>query len=115
MPDRRDCSPPNDLWTVLDRWQPEPISVDFNRRLYSRLAEFNRSERSLRKQLTVASPIGLALLGLLLTIHSDQRSPEPVARECAQQTTVSADQAKTLVQTLSDLDMLKQIDSNRLL
>jgi anti-sigma factor RsiW len=100
------------VWKALDAWEIPPVSLDFDRRLYSRIDAGTRPswwERltlsfrpmPLRQTVPLAATAGLLLMaGLLL------HQPGPVGSSTAPPShIVRADQVET---TLDDLELLRQ-------
>lgn len=63
------------LWQILDQWQPDPVSKDFDDRLFERIAKADQSAWALKalrsapgQRIRRAAPVlaaGLFVLGLL--------------------------------------------------
>ncbi len=83
---------------ALDEWQPEPVSPDFDRRLYRRIEQTRRRAWwwGWRPVFALASAIALAVVLL--------QTPKPAPVK-----TVDADR---LEQVLNDVDMLQQLDDS---
>ena len=105
--------PEEELWSALDGWQPEPVSLDFNRRLFQQIDAIEaRRRRFVRMASLVPVVVVLALAGLLYSPFTSQPSDEPspaavVALEAPDS------QNKAVVQTLSDIEMLQMIHSTK--
>ena len=99
------------LWKTLDLWPDTPISLDFNRRLFTFIDSAERSGKRRRRAAssTATLVIACAISFLLFRSNPQEVTPAPNAASIA-----SVD-AQAVVQTLSDFDMLKQIDSTRFL
>ena len=104
------------VWDALDAWEPMPVSMDFNRRLWHRIDEAANAPwyRSLADSLRFANwkpvlpPAAaiLAIVGGFLLDHPGSR-PAPTASV----PDVSVTQADQLEQTLDDIQMLRLLDS----
>jgi len=98
------------VWSALDAWTPEPISPNFDEKLYQRILQEERSSWwqrlfranwSLRPAMPVAAACGVLLAAFLL------RSPQPIpAPQSSSQPKVGIEQVE---RALDDIDMLKQI------
>lgn len=102
------------VWEALDSWQATPVSPDFDRRLYARIAEEDKSSWWRRAASTLAPFFARPLIpvtaaaclvvvgGLML------RSPEmaPVAGNEAALT----QEVEQVERTLEDLEMLRTLD-----
>jgi anti-sigma factor RsiW len=103
------------LWKVLDIWEAPPISDDFDRRLYRRIAGdvtlswWRRLARPLqsmplRQVLPLAATACLLVIATFLVRQPDQLSPARVGGEV-----VRADQVE---RTLEDLELLRQFGTS---
>ena len=54
--------PTNELWKILDLWQPEPISLDFDRRLYAKIEQSRTEGRNRFRRVVSVSSVLIALL-----------------------------------------------------
>jgi Putative zinc-finger len=108
------------VWEVLDIWQPEPISPDFNRRLYQRIdaqvSWWDRLTRPLRplvyhKTVSLAAAAGLVLaIGFVL----DQTAPRP--RQPARSSAVAEMETLQPDQVVNALDEMEAMSRfNRLM
>jgi len=98
------------VWSALDAWTPEPISSNFDEKLYQRILEEEhspwwqrllRANWSLRPAMPVAAACGVLIAAFLL------RSPEPtLAPPSGSPPKVRIEQ---LERALDDIDMLKQL------
>jgi anti-sigma factor RsiW len=100
------------VWNALDAWEPAPVSMDFNRRLWRRIDAVATEPwyRSLAESFRFANwkpvvPLTAALLviaaGFLLD-HPGAKNPVPG---------VSAKEADQVEQTLDDIQLLDQLDT----
>jgi hypothetical protein len=104
------------VWEALDRWQPEPISPDFNRRLYARIEELDR-QASWWHRLTSplrpmparhAMPIAATAMLLLAAGVLMDRSRVPAARPVQAQ--VEMLQPEQVEHALDDMETIRQFD-----
>ena len=111
------------VWDALDRWEPMPVSMDFNRRLWRRIDAAANAPwyRSLADSLRFANwkavfPLAATILviaGGFLLDHPRNSAPgnrAPGNRAAASIEGVSVTQADQLEQTLDDIQMLRQLD-----
>ena len=101
------------VWDALDAWDPMPVSIDFNRRLwqridamepapwYERLAESFRLA-NWKPAFTLALATLIVAAGFMLD-HPGNRAPVMPG--------VSASEAEQVEQTLEDLQLLHQFDT----
>lgn len=97
------------VWWALDTWTPEPISSNFDEKLYRRILleeqshwwqRLFRADWSLRPAMPVAAACGVLIAAFLL------RSPEPTpAPPSSSQPKLRIEQVE---RALDDIDMLKQ-------
>jgi anti-sigma factor RsiW len=101
------------VWQALDAWEAQPVSLDFDRRLYQRIdEEVSWGDRMMRpfrqmmarRALPVAATACLAAMAVLLLDHPVKmtRIAEP---ESAQVETVQPDQVE---HAFDDMEMLRQ-------
>lgn len=105
------------VWDALDAWEPMPVSIDFNRRLWQRIdAAANAPwHRALADSLRFASwkpvfPLAVAILVIAGGFLLDHPNGGTVAPAPAVQR-VSFSEADQLEQTLDDIQLLRQLDS----
>jgi anti-sigma factor RsiW len=115
-----ECGPCRDFvagqraaWAALDGWEAPPVSGDFDRRLYARIAREASwrdwiprpfSPALMRRGLPVAAAAGLALVAVLVMNRPESDRPAPPA--AAQQVEpLRPDQAETALQ---DMEMLRE-------
>ena len=109
------------VWTALDSWKTEPVSLDFDRRLHARIdaasaapwyeRAWDRVCDGLRPMIwrpayPVAAVCALAIAGFVL----DKRpgvDPQPGQPSEIRVSTTEAEQVET---TLEDMEMLRQFD-----
>jgi anti-sigma factor RsiW len=105
------------VWDALDAWEPPPVSVDFNRRLWQRIDRAAELPwyRGLAAALAAANwkpvfPMAAAVLviaGGFLLDHPGGRQLTPSGATAG----VSVIEADQLEQTLDDIQLLRQLDS----
>jgi hypothetical protein len=98
------------VWSALDAWTPEPISPNFDEKLYQRILQEEqcpwwrrllRADWSLRPAMPVAAACGVLIAAFLL------RSPQStLAPTSGSQPKVRIEQVE---RALDDIDMLKQL------
>jgi anti-sigma factor RsiW len=106
------------LWSALDEWEPEPVSMDFNRRMWQKIdlvkAEpwYRRLADALR--LGVWKPV-IPLAGAVVLVATafvmDHRGTVPVAPSVTNPAAVSITEVDQVEKTLDDVQLLKQFDS----
>jgi hypothetical protein len=107
------------VWDILDTWEPAPVSVDFNRKLWQRIDAadaapwYRRLAESLRfGNWKPAVPLAAAMVviaaGFMLD-HPQNRAGDKKLAGTPE--TVSASEAEQVEQTLEDLQLLHQFDS----
>jgi anti-sigma-K factor RskA len=109
----------SEVWSALDSWKPEPVSRNFDQRLYARIAAAERP--SWRQWLTgkagwrPALSLGAACAALAIAIFvngphtrtiGNQPPSAPVLQETPRADSIEPDQ---LERALDDLDMLNQL------
>lgn len=108
----------NAVWQALDLWTPEPVSADFDRRLYQRIEQqvswWDKVLAPFRpllahRGLPIAAAAGMVLLaGVLLDRHATvPRVPAPVSAE------VEVMQPDQVQHALDEVEMLNRF--NRLM
>jgi len=100
------------LWSALDEWEPEPVSMDFNRRMWQNIdllaAEpwYRRLADSLRfGAWKPAIPLAAAVLLVATAFVMDHSGT------VAQTHDVSITEVDQVEKTLDDVQLLKQFDS----
>jgi anti-sigma factor RsiW len=107
------------VWDALDAWQPAPVSLDFNRRLWQRIDAadaapwYERLIESLRfAQWKPVVPLTAAILLIaagFLFDHPGGKSSLPGAPAVAN--SVSVTEAEQVEQTLDDIQLLHQLNA----
>lgn len=97
----------------LDLWQPEPVSLEFNRQLRAKIQIVDEKRRA---RLWRVSTMGPAVIAICLALWLPQipRAPAPAGQTLAPGVVNpdgNPDRAQAVAQTLADLNMLNQIDS----
>lgn len=96
---------PEELSKALDAWEPSPVSLDFNRRLYQRIEKMD-ARRKQRRRVVSSIPLALLCCAALLL-----RTPHPWLKTNAEfQKTLSVN-GPEFEQQISDLKMLRQISA----
>ena len=108
------------VWDALDAWEPPPVSMDFNRRLWQRIDRAAEVPwyRGLLNALRAANwkpvfPMAAAVLviaGGFLLDHRGERAVTPGSATPGV-SGVSIIEADQLDQTLDDIQLLRQLDS----
>jgi len=104
------------VWEALDAWEAQPVSADFDRRLYSRierepswrdrLAELFRPALVRRGLPIAAAACLVVLVGVIGVERSANVAPAP-QNTAVQLETLRPDQAESALQ---DMEMLRQVD-----
>jgi hypothetical protein len=98
------------VWTALDEWRPEPVSADFDQKLFRRIAEEEQSNWwrrfvpaawSWREALPVAAACSVLIAASLLKI--------PVASGPAESSLQPKLQIEQVEHALDDMDLLNQV------
>jgi hypothetical protein len=110
------------VWTALDDWDMGPISGDFDRRLYARIAEDQKpswwqwiaGKLDWRPALSIGA--ACAAVAVLLFINAPGNAPAPVRPTAPppaylENTRVDSIEPEQLERALDDLEMLKQLSS----
>jgi hypothetical protein len=103
------------VWQALDAWEAEPVSMDFDRKLYERIEE-DRG-RSWWERFSLSQPFGwrpampvaavcIALFAVMLL-----KSPTPAPRTHSAEIGTKSEflEAEQVERTLEDLEMLRQL------
>ncbi len=103
------------LWSALDSWQPEPVSSDFDNRLYRRIAQLDA--RPLWRRLAPADwqvawrpALSLATIGITLLAVFMLRAPRLHDSQAYAPRTEMVD-VEQVELTLEDMEMLRQLNS----
>jgi anti-sigma factor RsiW len=108
------------VWDALDAWEPPPVSMDFNRRLWQRIdraAElpwyrglFGALGAASWKPVFTMAVAVLVIAGGFVLDHRGERAVTPNAATPGV-SGVSVVEADQLEQTLDDIQLLRQLDS----
>jgi hypothetical protein len=100
------------IWNALDVWEPAPLSMDFNRRLWQKVdqvaAEPWYSRLAGWKPMLPAAITALVLVAATLVF---ERPHEYSRQSVATEESVSVTEVDQAVNTLDDLQLLQQLDS----
>ena len=107
------------VWAALDAWAPEPVSADFDRRLYQRIdAQVSWWDRfkqpfrqlALHKSLSLVAAAGLILaIGVVLN-ESATTPPQPSPRVSVNVSDRDALQPDQVVKALDEMEALSRFD-----
>ena len=102
------------VWDALDAWEPAPVSVDFNRRLWQRIdaAEAAPWYQRLGDSFRFGNwKPAFALTAAMIVIAAGFVLDHPAERATTGAEGVSTTEAEQVEQTLEDLQLLHQFDS----
>jgi anti-sigma factor RsiW len=100
------------LWSALDEWEPEPVSMDFNRRMWQKIDLLDASPwyRRLVDSLRLGTwKPGLALAAAVVLVATAFVMDH--SGTVAQTHDVSITEVDQVEKTLDDVQLLKQFDS----
>lgn len=103
------------VWSALDDWEPEPVSRDFNRRLYAAI-DIERARPWWKRAFAAMLPvpfrpaIPVAATGLLMIGAFLFRAPEPVDLENKQAGVLERVDVEQVDRSLDDLNLLRELD-----
>ena len=107
------------LWSALDEWEPEPVSMDFNRRMWQKIDLLDAApwHRRLADSLRLGSwKPGFALVAAVVLVatafvmdHSGAVAVSPSVS--ITEPGVSITEVDQVEKTLDDVQLLKQFDS----
>jgi hypothetical protein len=112
------CDAQKSVWEALDRWQPTPISQDFDNKLYARIEQHENSSWWTRLRhrsvwqpgsLSPAMPIATACVALVLGVMLYLPGNKPSADHQAPQTKMENSDLDQLETTLEDIEMFRQL------
>jgi anti-sigma factor RsiW len=102
------------VWEALDSWEPAPVSLDFDRRLYERVEQqvswWTRLTSPLNPLFQHAIPIGAAAAVLImagLIMNRPATLPSAPVQESAQVETLQPEQ---LEHAVDDMEMLRELN-----
>jgi anti-sigma factor RsiW len=106
------------VWQTLDTWQPEPVSMDFNRCLWRRIDDaaaepwYRKLADSLRMGAwKPAVPLTAAAFLVAAGFMMDHQTKGPVTPGVEPSYSVSVTEAEQLENTLDDIQLLRQLDA----
>jgi anti-sigma factor RsiW len=104
------------LWAALDDWKAEPVSADFNRRLWRQVDLLNARPwyRRLGEFMGLGSwkpaiPLAAAIAVIAAAFVMDHRGPAPVYSPAGISASVS--EVDQVERSLDDVQLLRQFDS----
>ena len=102
------------LWNALDRWEPEPVSIDFDRRLYRRI-EAGKAAFWIRRLFCPLQPfwrpaVPLAAACLLIVASVMLHKPQAVIAPVDPAVRVEKIEPEQVERTLDDLEMLRELE-----
>jgi len=102
------------LWNALDRWEPEPVSMDFDRRLYRRI-EAGKAAFWIRRLFCPLQPfwrpaVPLAAACLLIVASVMLHKPQAVIAPVDPAVRVEKIEPEQVERTLDDLEMLRELE-----
>ena len=107
-----------ELWGVLDAWEPEPVSIDFNRRLWQRIEVianepwYHRLMEAMRfGAWKPVFPLAAAILVVAAGFVLDHQGGAAKSTGATAASGVSVSEADQIERTLDDIQLLHQFDS----
>ena len=107
-----------EVWQTLDAWEPEPVSMDFNRRMWQKIDAAAAAPwyRKLADSLRLgawkpALPLTAALVLVAAGFVMDHQGAVPAAPGVASSAGVSVTEAEQVEKTLDDIQLLRQLDA----
>jgi anti-sigma factor RsiW len=108
-----DCASLASVWKSLDAWEAPPVSADFNRRLYARIAAADAMPWY-RRWLDSVHPLfaqpALSLAAATVVVVTGFLLDNPASKTTVPHAIVSVTDAEQVEKTLDDLEMLRQFD-----
>ncbi len=103
-----------DFWAVLDDWEPEPVSMDFNRQLFGRIQNLEQQRKLRWRSPWIPAIFGLFFVILLLggVDVEDAGASRRTAISNQKLELQSVQSGQAVAQTLSDLNMFRAINSS---
>ncbi len=106
------------LWSALDEWEPEPVSMDFNRRMWQKIDRLEAEPwyRRLADSLRLGAwkpviPLAAAVVLVATAFVMDHSGNIPVSPGVREANDVSITEVDQVERTLDDVQLLKQFDS----
>jgi anti-sigma factor RsiW len=107
------------VWAALDQWETEPISSDFNGRIYKRIAETERPSPwrgwlAWRPVLGVAAACAAVVIALVVNSPGDRQVAitPPAAAAHVESSRAESVEPEQMERALEDLEMLDQLSSS---
>ncbi len=107
-----------EVWQTLDAWEPEPVSVDFNRRMWQKIDAAAAAPwyRKLADSLRLgawkpALPLTAAVVLVAAGFVMDHQRVVSVPPNAANAAGVSVTEAEQVEKTLDDIQLLRQLDA----
>ena len=103
------------VWSAMDNWKPQPVSEDFDERLYARIAADERrsfwrrvfgDRLSWKPALPVAAGCAAMALAVLISVPGQGPLPSSV-----QEVRVESIEPEQLERAVEDMDMLRQFST----
>jgi anti-sigma factor RsiW len=106
------------VWSALEQWEPEPVSLDFDRRLYGRIDQAKPSSRLPRILRRAFGPlqslwrpvVPLAAACLLIVAGVVLHAPRAVIAPRGSQARVEKIEPEQVERTLDDMQMLRELE-----
>jgi hypothetical protein len=106
------------VWDALDSWDPMPVTADFDKKLFSRIEQYENSSWWIRLwhrrffqpfSFGPAMPIATACVTLCIAIALYLPGSAPKVDLQTPQTKIESSDIDQLERTLDDIEMLKQL------
>lgn len=105
-----------EVWEVLNGWEPDEVSSDFDERLFARIDDQRRWWRFRTwKPLSIAAACATALLAALLFNPEPAREPAASGTAVTDSSRIETLEPEQLERTLEDMEMLRQLSGSRAL
>ncbi len=108
-----------DLWQTLDVWEPEPVSLDFNRRLWRKIDAANAAPwyRKLAESLRMgawkpALPLTAAVFLVAAGFMMDHQTSVSMTPGAVNGSGVTVTEAEQVEKTLDDMQLLIQLEAS---
>jgi len=107
-----------EVWEALDAWEPEPVGLDFNRRMWQKIDAAAAAPwyRKLADSLRMgawkpALPLTAAVVMVAAGFMIDHQKAVSVTPGVTNSAVVSVTDAEQVEKTLDDIQMLRQLDA----
>jgi anti-sigma factor RsiW len=107
-----------EVWQALDAWEPAPVSMDFNRRLWQKIDAVEAAPwyRKLADSLRMgawkpALPLTAAVFLVAAGFMMDHQGAVSVSPNISVSEVASVSEADQVEKTLDDLQLLRQLDA----